>query len=216
MKIKAILSGSLLDEDVPALCPPHFASLSHLSLGLKGQETLSTSIPDLITCYHASKKRIPSLPTDTQAAAVMHMLSMALVVWPLVTSFTNKATALKVTVWGKKNCINLLGGITTSYVVPADGCFIKGESDAQLEYFGREGEHEVTVFANSTDDASESEFVVFFTSDDCNPDNLIEGAYLDDGCATAETVDGWEAEAKDYKSWAVWDMCGGEIGCPLD
>lgn len=74
----------------------------------------------------------------------------------------------------------------------------------ELELNG--GEPELAIAASIYDEESQSEYIAFFSSNDCNPDNLINDTFLERGCR--------DEKAKDYQSWAVWDTCE-EEGCSL-
>jgi hypothetical protein len=89
-------------------------------------------------------------------------------------------------------------------------CYKKGDFEIELQIAGIGGMKEQAIAAAAYDTASVSQIVAFFTSDDCNPDNAIDNAWLEDGCSSRLPVN-----PKDYKSWSVWDMCGGEVGCSL-
>jgi hypothetical protein len=115
--------------------------------------------------------------------------------------------ALNVTIWADKMCRGALNDMRKFYAIPDDGCFVRGEVDTLLALEGRNGETEDAITVSINDEPSQSEFAVFFTSDDCNPDNIIEDVFLESGCM--------DPKAKDYKSWAVWDTCAGEEGCSL-
>lgn len=91
-------------------------------------------------------------------------------------------------------------------------CFKRGDFEIELKIKGIGGMKEKAIAAGAEDLASESQYVVFFTTEDCSPDSVIEDAFLDDGCSS-------KLENKtvvDYKSWSVWDMCMGETGCSLE
>ena len=70
---------------------------------------------------------------------------------------------------------------------------------------------EQAIAAGAKDTASESQYVVFFTGDDCNPDTVIDNAWLDNGCSAK-----LPNNPHDYKSWSVWDMCMEGAGCTLE
>lgn len=74
----------------------------------------------------------------------------------------------------------------------------------------RGGLEEKALNVGIWDTASESQMVVFFTTDDCDPDHVIEEVWLDDDCSGK-----FANKLQDWKSWAVWDMCEGDVGCDL-
>lgn len=118
---------------------------------------------------------------------------------------------INVTIWDSPTCTGI-GDMRRLYLVPDDGCFVRGQYEVDLELVGQGGRNELAVSASINDPASESEFVIFFTSEDCNPDNVIDGAWLDDKCSSLLENE----KVADYKSWAVWDMCMGDVGCSLE
>jgi len=90
-------------------------------------------------------------------------------------------------------------------------CYKRGDFEVlkQLQHIG--GMKEIAVAAGINDEVSASQYVVFFTGEDCNPDNVIDNAWLDEGCSSD-----LPNKPLDYKSWSVWDMCAGEAGCTLE
>lgn len=90
-------------------------------------------------------------------------------------------------------------------------CHKRGEFEVQLQIDGIGGMKEQAIAAMAKDENSMSQYVVFFSSDDCNPDNAIDNAWLDSGCSSMLPVD-----PHDYQSWSVWDMCLEEPGCSLE
>jgi hypothetical protein len=76
---------------------------------------------------------------------------------------------------------------------------------------GKGGVKEKAIATNSDVDLySQSQYVVFFTSEYCNPDDAIDNAWLDEGCSK-----NLPNNPKDWQSWAVWDMCLDNPGCDL-
>ncbi|KAF1971233.1 hypothetical protein BU23DRAFT_570018 [Bimuria novae-zelandiae CBS 107.79] len=94
-----------------------------------------------------------------------------------------------------------------------EGCHRRGNIVVDLELKGRGGLEEQAISVGSSYFSEIWEVVALFSSEDCNPDNLIENAYFDDGCSG--DIEGWD-EAIDYKSWAVWDLCEGNSTCNRD
>jgi len=90
-------------------------------------------------------------------------------------------------------------------------CYKRGDFEIQLQIDGIGGMKEKAIAAMAGDAESASEYVVFFTSDDCNPDNVIDNAWLDSGCSSL-----LPNKPHDYQSWSVWDMCLDEPGCSLE
>ncbi|KAH7346962.1 hypothetical protein BKA66DRAFT_433135, partial [Pyrenochaeta sp. MPI-SDFR-AT-0127] len=96
------------------------------------------------------------------------------------------------------------------YALPME-CYKRGDFEVELQINNRGGMKEQAIAAAAKDTASASQYVVFFTTDDCNPDNVIDNAWLDYGCSSM-----LPNNPHDYKSWSVWDMCVGEPGCSLE
>jgi hypothetical protein len=97
------------------------------------------------------------------------------------------------------------------YVLPME-CYKRGEFEVQLQIDGIGGVKELALAASIDDVASASQYVVFFKTEDCDPDNVIDNAWLDSGCSSR-----LPNVPTDYKSWSVWDMCAtAEPGCSLE
>jgi hypothetical protein len=90
-------------------------------------------------------------------------------------------------------------------------CYKKGDFKVALQLSGIGGMEEKAIAAGMNDTASASQYVVFFTSDDCNPDSIIENAWLESGCSSRLPNNPYN-----YKSWSVWDMCLDQMGCSLE
>jgi hypothetical protein len=90
-------------------------------------------------------------------------------------------------------------------------CYKRGDFEVELQIDGRGGMKEQAIAAMFNDTASASQYVVFFTVEDCNPDSVIDNAWLDYGCSSS-----LPNNPADYKSWSVWDMCTGDVGCSLE
>jgi hypothetical protein len=101
-------------------------------------------------------------------------------------------------------------GIRNLYALPME-CYKRGDFEIELQINNIGGVKELAIAAAIKDTASASQYVVFFTTDDCNPDNVIDNAWLDDGCSSR-----LPKVPLDYKSWSVWDMCLTEPGCSLE
>lgn len=69
-------------------------------------------------------------------------------------------------------------------VTPEDGCLSGNDVSAGVAS---------SVIVKATGTVDENSFVVFFSSDDCNPETEVK--HTDSGCS-----------AVDYKSFAVWDV----------
>jgi hypothetical protein len=91
-------------------------------------------------------------------------------------------------------------------------CYVRGDFVVQQKIEGIGGNDEKALATWVNDTASASQYVVFFNNEDCNPDGVIENAWLEEGCSSWLPND----PAKDYKSWSVWDMCLEEPGCSMD
>jgi hypothetical protein len=114
---------------------------------------------------------------------------------------------INITTYADPDCRGL-NAIRHFYAIPEDGCFVRGMEESLRELEGESVRVEVAVATQIDDVRSQSEFIAFFTSDDCDPDNIIEDAYLERGCV--------KEKARDYKSWAVWDTCEGDEWCSLE
>jgi hypothetical protein len=101
--------------------------------------------------------------------------------------------------------------IRNLYVLPMEKCFHRGELllDQKIDGIGGNEEKAIATMVNDT--TSASQYVVFFSVDDCNPDSVIDNAWLGDGCSSL-----LPNNPKEYKSWTVWDMCPEEPGCSMD
>ncbi|KAJ4304608.1 hypothetical protein N0V90_000134 [Kalmusia sp. IMI 367209] len=113
--------------------------------------------------------------------------------------------AIHVILWDSIGCHGF-NDLRSLIAIEDYGCHRRGDVIVELELNGRGGHEEKAVSASSKNPNEASEMVVFFSSDDCDPDNLIEDAYLDEQCSS--DLDNWD-KVKDYKSWTVWDMCEG-------
>jgi hypothetical protein len=96
------------------------------------------------------------------------------------------------------------------YALPME-CYKRGDFEVQLQIDGIGGVKELALAAAISDVASASQYVVFFKTEDCDPDNVIDNAWLDSGCSSR-----LPNVPTDYKSWSVWDMCITEPGCTLE
>jgi hypothetical protein len=101
--------------------------------------------------------------------------------------------------------------IRNLYVLPMEKCFHRGEFVVDQKTDGIGGNQEKAIATMVKDTASVSQYVVFFSDDDCDPDSAIDNAWLDDGCSSL-----LPNNPKEYKSWTVWDMCLEELGCSLN
>lgn len=90
-------------------------------------------------------------------------------------------------------------------------CYRRGDFELVVQLEGIGGMKEQAVAARANDTASESQYVAFFTGEDCNPDGVIDNAWLDEGCSSR-----LPNNPLGYKSWSVWDMCDGVVGCSLE
>jgi hypothetical protein len=133
--------------------------------------------------------------------------------FPFILSLATGATALHASFWGVKGCHGFANDIGGREVIPEDGCVVKGEQEVLRELDGAGGYTEVAIAVSTDEESSQGHYAVFFSSEDCNPDNMIKGGFLDSGCSGR--LEGWEEEIKNYKSWAVWDVCEGDAGCSL-
>ncbi|KAF2824663.1 hypothetical protein CC86DRAFT_468002 [Ophiobolus disseminans] len=133
------------------------------------------------------------------------MLSTTLL--PIALLFS-AVSSIDVTIWDNKDCHGGTNAIRSLYATPMD-CYKRGDFEIDLQIGGRGGMKEQAISAGIKDSVAASQYVVFFSSDDCNPDNVIDNAWLDKGCSSLLPVN-----PKEYKSWSVWDMCA-EPGCSL-
>ncbi|KAH3942835.1 hypothetical protein HBI56_052210 [Parastagonospora nodorum] len=117
---------------------------------------------------------------------------------------------MDVTVWANKDCHGF-NSIRRWYAKPME-CYKRGEFEVQLQIDGIGGIKELALAAAITDSKDASQYVVFFTTDDCNPDSVIDNAWLDKGCSSK-----LPNAPTEYKSWSVWDMCANsEPECSLE
>jgi hypothetical protein len=96
------------------------------------------------------------------------------------------------------------------------GCIKRGDVAQQLELELLEGkqrdEKGVSAFQDGSMQA-QSQAIVFFTSEDCDPSTEIKGAYVDNSCSNVFT----ELKEDTWKSYEMRDACfGGNLGCNLD
>ncbi|KAF1851752.1 uncharacterized protein K460DRAFT_266846, partial [Cucurbitaria berberidis CBS 394.84] len=77
----------------------------------------------------------------------------------------------------------LISVLRSLYALPMD-CYKRGDFEVELQLDNRGGMKEQAVGAVAKDAASASQYVVFFTTDDCNPENVIDNAWLDYGCSS--------------------------------
>jgi hypothetical protein len=102
------------------------------------------------------------------------------------------------------------------FVEPME-CFKRDDFTVLAEIEGIDGLREKSIGAIPNGTYSESEYVVFFTSDDCDTNNVIDNAWL-----AGSPLGGTRCSSHlpnqphDYQSWSVWDMCGGEPDCTLE
>jgi hypothetical protein len=101
--------------------------------------------------------------------------------------------------------------IRNLYVLPMEKCFHRGEFVVDQKTDGIGGNQEKAIATMVKDTASVSQYVVFFSDDDCDPDSAIDNAWLEDGFSSL-----LPNNPKEYKSWNVWDLCLEELGCSLD
>jgi hypothetical protein len=73
------------------------------------------------------------------------------------------------------------------------------------------GWEEKGIVTMVNDTASVSQYVVFFTVEDCNPDSVIDNVWLYDGCSSFLPNNPHE-----YQSWSIWDKCLEEPGCSFE
>ncbi|EAT79448.1 hypothetical protein SNOG_13121 [Parastagonospora nodorum SN15] len=78
---------------------------------------------------------------------------------------------------------SIYSAIRRWYAKPME-CYKRGEFEVQLQIDGIGGIKELALAAAITDSKDASQYVVFFTTDDCNPDSVIDNAWLDKGCSS--------------------------------
>ncbi|KAF2681953.1 hypothetical protein K458DRAFT_391468 [Lentithecium fluviatile CBS 122367] len=92
------------------------------------------------------------------------------------------------------------------------GCIKRGDVAEQLEVETLEGIREEKALSAYQDGSmiAQSQNVVFFTSEDCDPSTEIEGAYVEDSCSNV--FEGLKGDG--WKSYEMRDACmGGFSGC---
>lgn len=95
------------------------------------------------------------------------------------------------------------------------GCNKRGDVSAQLELETLSDALPENSLSASQDGSmqAQSQTIVFYTSEDCNPDTEIEGAYVDNSCSNVFE----ELKGDAWKSYEMRDACfGGFSGCDLD
>jgi hypothetical protein len=100
--------------------------------------------------------------------------------------------------------------IRNLYALPTE-CYKRGDFEVDLQIQGVGGWEKKDIATMVNDTVSASQYVVFFTGEDCNPDSVIDNACSDDGCSTL-----LPNNPSDYQSWSVWDTCLGKPGCSLE
>ncbi|KAH7090485.1 hypothetical protein FB567DRAFT_519972 [Paraphoma chrysanthemicola] len=118
--------------------------------------------------------------------------------------------SMDVEIWDNKDCHGGSNLIHRLYALPMY-CYKRGDFEVYIQLQGIGGMKEQAIAARANDTASESQYVAFFTTEDCNPDNVIDNAWLDNGCSSK-----LPNNPADWKSWSVWDMCAGIAGCSLE
>jgi hypothetical protein len=96
-----------------------------------------------------------------------------------------------------------------------EGCIKRGDVAQQLEVEMLEGLREEKALSASQDGSmqAQSQTIVFFTSEDCDPSTEIEGAYVDNSCSGVFE----ELRGDKWQSYEMRDACmGGFSGCSLD
>jgi hypothetical protein len=93
-------------------------------------------------------------------------------------------------------------------------CYKRGDFEIaydQKSTTSNGGQREKAIAVTTDGDLiTQSQYIAFFTSDDCEPKNAIDNAWLDEGCSN-----NLPNNPKDWASWAVWDMCEDKPGCDL-
>ncbi|KAF2449701.1 hypothetical protein P171DRAFT_517365 [Karstenula rhodostoma CBS 690.94] len=118
-------------------------------------------------------------------------------------------TALQYTLWDSEGCHGF-NDLRRSVSTETDGCHVRGDVLVDLELEGRGGLKEQAISASTDGPNDAFEILVFFSTEDCFPENRIENAAMDEGCSSE--MDVWD-KAKEYKSWAVWNLCEGNSTC---
>ncbi|KAF2248562.1 hypothetical protein BU26DRAFT_565946 [Trematosphaeria pertusa] len=96
------------------------------------------------------------------------------------------------------------------------GCIKRGDVTEQLEVElleGKQREEKAISVSQDGSMAAQSQALVFFTSENCDPSTEIEDAYVDNSCSNV-----FEKLKEDkWKSYEMRDACfGGFAGCDLD
>jgi hypothetical protein len=122
---------------------------------------------------------------------------------------------IQITVWSTDDCTGD-GALRPQLDLRLDvGCIKRGDVAEQLEVELLEGQREEKSLSGYQDGsmAAQSQTVVFFTSEDCDPDTEIQGAYVDNSCSNVFE----ELRGDKWKSYEMRDVCvGGYFGCDLD
>ena len=167
------LEKSLISKASPRLRFENFLESAHS----RQRQYISTSFPDLRNhpYLQTTKPFIMYFPTNISSALI------------LLTTLTASTSAFSVTSYSGRQCRSQSLG--TVIQVPDSGC--------QKAFAG------VAASATLSGDASDANyFMMYFSSDDCNPDNIITRGDLGKDwkttCVTPETS---------YASFQVYNVC---------
>ncbi|KAF1999306.1 hypothetical protein P154DRAFT_229132 [Amniculicola lignicola CBS 123094] len=113
--------------------------------------------------------------------------------------------ALHVVTWPNEDCRSF-PAIYEDFLGPTNGCQQRYQDRGNPAWDGQERSVAVQMVEGNLED--ETQFVVFFSSDDCDPKTIINTT--DDGCSSF-----LGDRIGEYMSWEIWDMCNGTVGCDL-
>lgn len=122
---------------------------------------------------------------------------------------------IQITLWQSADCTGDNDLKPTYDLQLYRGCNKRGDVAEQLQSETGEklrDEKSLSAYQDGSIQA-QSQFVAFFTSEDCDPSTVIEGANVDDSCSSVfESLRGDK-----WKSYEMRDACiGGFSGCDLD
>ena len=122
---------------------------------------------------------------------------------------------IQITLWQSADCTGDNDLKPTYDLQLHRGCNKRGDVAEQLQLEMREDLRDEKALSAYQDGSmkAQSQFIAFFTSDNCDPSTIIKDAYVDNSCSNV-----FESIRKDtWKSYEMRDACvGGFSGCNLE
>lgn len=115
-------------------------------------------------------------------------------------------SGMEIATWDNKGCRSL-PSVYTDLLGPSHGCQTRGQDRGKPERDPKEVA--VSGYGVEDNEEDESQFTVYFSGESCEPNTMINVS--DSGCSTD-----LGGKIDDYRSWEIWDMCNGTVGCSLD